>query len=242
MWSFRQRPDTILTFANYNATDHNGSFVEGRAAVPESHTMWARIGDAELMASPRFDDGEWLGELFSRYEGKLMGCAHRMLSQSEVEDAAQEINERILKGLPRFRGESAVGTWIFAVARNTCLDIRRRRKPIAYDSADILENIPAADQPADVFDISILGCRTALAVRDLPEAQATVVLLRLGQGLSTAETACQLGITENAVKAKLRRARQHLKSSLSAEVACPLCGSGTYSISGMHIDDPDSRR
>ncbi|MCL1594150.1 MAG: sigma-70 family RNA polymerase sigma factor [Actinomycetia bacterium] len=193
--------------------------------------------DAEFVASPRYENGEWLGELFSRYEAKLMGCAHRMLSQSEVEDAAQEINERILKGLPTFRGDSAVGTWIFAVARNTCLDIRRRRRPIAYDSADILENIPSGEQPADLFDISILGCRTALAVRDLPEGQAAVLMLRLGQGLSTADTASQLGITQDSVKAKLRRARQRLTSSLTEEVACPQCGPGTYSISGIRIDD-----
>lgn len=200
-----------------------------------SRTYWGDLTDAELVALPLYEDPDWLSELFSRYEGKLMGCAHRMVAPEEVEDAAQEINERILKGLPKFRGDSAVGTWIFAVARNTCLDVRRRRKPAAYSSDKVLERIPAGRGPEDIFDISILGCRTALAVRDLPSGQAAVVMLRLGQGLSTAETATQLGITEDAVKARLRRARQHLRSALAQRIACPQCGPGTYTITSATI-------
>jgi len=187
------------------------------------------------MATALHDDPQWLGELFNRYEGRLLGCAHRMVSPGEVEDATQEIKERILKGLPRFRGDSAIGTWIFAVARNTCLDVRRRRKPPAYSSDVILENLASPSQPADIFDISILGCRTALAIRELPEGQAGVVVLRLGQGLSTAETATRLRITEDAVKARLRRARRQLQSALAQEIECPRCGPGTYAVTGSTV-------
>lgn len=200
-----------------------------------SRPNWATLTDEELAATARDGDREWLGELLRRYRGRLLGCAHRMVSPGEVEDATQEICERILKGLPRFRGDSAVGTWIFAVARNTCLDVRRRRRPIADSSDATLESIPSASQPADDFDILILGCRTARAIRDLPEGQARVVILRLGDGLSTAETAARLRLTEDAVKARLRRARRHLQSSLTQEIACPRCGPGTYAISGNTI-------
>jgi len=187
------------------------------------------------LVTPACEDPTWLDELFARYEGRLRSCAYRMVRPNEVEDATQEIIERILMALPSFRGDSAVNTWIFAVARNTCLDIRRRRKPAPYASDAILENISCTGQPDDLFEISILGCRTAMAIRSLPNSQATVVVLRLGQGLSTAETAAQLGITQDAVKARLRRARRHLRWDLAQEVACPQYGPGTYAISGSRI-------
>lgn len=196
---------------------------------------WRTLTDEELVATSFYEDPEWLGELFARYEGKLLGCAHRMVAPEEVQDATQEISERILKGLAQYRGDSSVGTWIFAVARNTCLDVRRRRKRASYLSAAMLEDIPSTSRPEDAFDISILGCRTALAVKDLPEGQAAVVVLRLGQGISTAHTAAQLGITEDAVKARLRRARQRLRSDLAKEMACPQCGPGTYAIAGSTV-------
>lgn len=203
--------------------------------VKSSKPNWTMLTDEELMATALYDDPEWLGELFVRYEGRLFGCAHRMLAPGEVEDATQEINERILRSLPRFRGDSALGTWIFAIARNTCLDVRRRRKLVAYSSDAILENFASPGEPADVFDISILECRTALAIRDLPEGQASVVVLRLGQGLSTAETAAHLGITEDAVKARLRRARRQLKTALAQQIVCPQCGPGAYAITGTTV-------
>ena len=106
---------------------------------------------------------------------------------------------------------------------------------MAYSSDAILKNFASPNQPADIFDISILGCRTALAIRDLPEGQASVVALRLGQDLSTAETATQLRITEDAVKARLRRARRQLRTALAQQIACPRCGPGTHAVNGSTV-------
>lgn len=203
--------------------------------MTSSKQTWTAVTDEELVITQVCEDPMWLDELFARYEGRLRSCAYRMVGPDEVEDATQEINERILRALPSFRGDSTVNTWIFAVARNTCLDIRRRRKPAAYASDVVLENISSTCQPDDLFEISILGCRTAMAIRDLPKTQAAVVVLRLGQGYSTAETAVQLGITQDAVKARLRRARERLRWDLAQEIACPQYGPGTYAIAGSGI-------
>ncbi|NOY55566.1 MAG: sigma-70 family RNA polymerase sigma factor [Actinobacteria bacterium] len=196
---------------------------------------WTTLTDEQFTAAALYDDRDWLGELLSRYQERLWRCAHRMVSPGESEDAIQEINERILRGIPRFRGDSTIGTWIFAVARNTCLDVRRRRKPPTCSSDAIPEDIPGASRPADAFDISILGCRTALAIHELPKGQAGVVVLRLGWGFSTAETATRLGISEDAVKARLRRARRQLQSALAQQIACPRCGPGTYAVTGSTV-------
>lgn len=193
---------------------------------------WATISDSELISQVRLDDPGWLEEIFSRHGSRLRGCAHRMVHPREVEDATQEISERILKGLPRFRGDSSLGTWLYAVARNTCLDVRRRRKAESTVDDETIDGFLGAASPERDFNLSVLGCRTAVAVRQLPESQAQVVLLRLGQGLSTAETAARLEITEDAVKTRLTRARRRLRSSLAEAIACRECGPGYTSIEG----------
>lgn len=193
---------------------------------------WSQLPDSQLMKEVHLDDPDWLETLFSRHRDRFQACAHRMVKPGEVEDATQEISERILKGLPRFRGDSSLGTWIFAVARNTCFDVRRRRKPGMRTDSVPIEEIPTTTDPADDFEISVLGCRTAMALRDLPEGQAQVVLLRLGQGLSTTDTASRLGITRGAVKSRLLRARRHLRAALAEAIACPHCGPGTHAIHG----------
>ncbi len=193
---------------------------------------WSQLPNSQLMKEVHLDDPGWLEALFSRQRDRLQACAHRMVKPGEVEDATQEISERILKGLPRFQGDSSLGTWIFAVARNTCFDVRRRRKPGMRTDSVPIEEIPTTTDPAHDFEISLLGCRTAMALRDLPEGQAQVVLLRLGQGLSTADTASRLGITRDAVKSRLLRARRHLRAALAEAITCPHCGPGTHAIFG----------
>lgn len=197
----------------------------------------AELSDTELAALGGIGDRRWLEEVFRRYRQRLLGCAHRMVAPEEVEDAVQEIAERILRGLPRFRGESSLSTWVYSVARHTCLDVRRRRRRPSAEPSDVE---PATDQvedlPDDAFGISVLACRTALALQRLTPAQRDVVLLRLGEGLSTKETAEQLGVTVDSVKARLRRARVLLRDLLSEAVECPRCGPGAYSVGGEGIE------
>jgi RNA polymerase sigma-70 factor (ECF subfamily) len=156
-----------------------------------------------------------------------------MVSPSEVEDATQEMSLRVMRGLRRFRGDSSLGTWIFSVARHTCLDVRRRRRPPATVLPDdLLPDALETGVPFHSFEMSILACRTALALQQLPPTQRDVVLLRLGAGASTAETARELGITPDAVKARLRRARIGLRKALEETIECPKCGPGAYRIEG----------
>ncbi|MGH9167231.1 MAG: RNA polymerase sigma factor, partial [Acidimicrobiia bacterium] len=186
--------------------------------------------DEEQARRPDLGDRRWLAEIFRRYESRLWSCAHRMVLPGEVEDAYQEIALRILDGLPRFRGDSSLSTWIFSVARHTCLDVRRRRRGTA---AQLEEQVPSSEATGageHSFDLSVAACRTALALRELPDSQQAVVLLRLGWGLSTQQTAERLGISRDAVKARLRRARVALRDSLEEALSCPACGPGSYRV------------
>ncbi|MFQ5523790.1 MAG: RNA polymerase sigma factor [Acidimicrobiia bacterium] len=194
--------------------------------------------DEELARHAQIERGEWLEELFRRYQRRMYACAHRMLRAEEVEDAVQEISIRIMQGLPRFRGDAAIGTWLYSVARHTCLDVRRRRRAMSpLEDGEILRDgttVGMAEgekgDPEGTFETAIIACRTSLAINELPLSQQEVVLLRLGAGLSTKATAEALGITPDAVKARLRRARAKLRVDLSEAVMCPECGPGAYSL------------
>ncbi|MGH2546489.1 MAG: sigma-70 family RNA polymerase sigma factor [Acidimicrobiia bacterium] len=131
---------------------------------------------------------------------------------------------------PASGGDSSLSTWIFSVARHTCLDVRRRRRGTA---AQLEEQVPSSEATGageHSFDLSVAACRTALALRELPDSQQAVVLLRLGWGLSTQQTAERLGISRDAVKARLRRARVALRDSLEEALSCPACGPGSYRV------------
>ena len=185
--------------------------------------------DAELVRAAQLDQGVWLDELYRRFEKRIFGCAHQMVAASEVEDAVQEIGLRIVRSLSGFRGDSSVTTWMYAVARHTCLDVRRRRDNSSTPVADFDDiTSPETLLPEEGFEQSIMACRTATALQDLPSSQQDVVLLRLGEGLSTKETARRLDISEDGVKSKLHRARSTLRGALEEYVSCPKCGPGTY--------------
>lgn len=199
------------------------------------------MSDQELAERAQLGDGDWLAELFRRYERRMYGCAHRMVAVGEVEDTVQEIALRIMRGLSRFRGDSSISTWIYSVARHTCLDVRRRRKE-TFDLESMPDVVDDTTTPEDSFEMSIMACRAAGAVGRLPESQQDVVLLRLGAGLSTEETATELNLTVDAVKARLRRARATLRAELGEAVSCPVCGPGAYSLDSTGVVSASSGR
>ncbi len=187
--------------------------------------------DEDIVRAAQLGWAESVDELYERFERRIFACAHKMVAPAEVEDAVQEIALRMIKSLPTFRGDSSVATWIYSVARHTCLDVRRRRRSPSEPISGVDDLIPGDEVlPDQSFEHHVMACRTALAIRDLPESQQEVVLSRLGEGLSTEDTAAHLGVSQDAVKARLRRARSTLRESLTEYLECPMCGPGSYSV------------
>ena len=70
--------------------------------------------------------------------------------RAAAEDATQETLVRVWKALPGFDGRAALGTWIYAIARNTCLmELRKRRPTVSFDDPDSTEAQHAADRDRD---------------------------------------------------------------------------------------------
>jgi RNA polymerase sigma-70 factor (ECF subfamily) len=139
--------------------------------------------------------------LLAAYQDKVFRLSYSMLGdRAQAEDAAQESFLRIWKALDRYRGESALGTWIFSIARNVCLtSISKRARSAPIDDADRSKPDPPDRQP-DIVRM----------VGQLPDNYRQVVMLFYMQDRSYEEVARLLDLPVGTVKTHLHRARQQL--------------------------------
>jgi RNA polymerase sigma-70 factor (ECF subfamily) len=161
-----------------------------------------------------------------RHSGTIYNLALRLMGNpQEAEEVLQETFISAFRGLDRFEGRSRLGTWLYRIAHNAALMRLRKRQPVT-ESLDE----PAVTEDGDVLprqlvdwsslpDEVLLGkeLRTVLdaALATLPESLRSVFVLRDIEGLSTAETAEALALTETNVKVRLHRARLALREKLS---------------------------
>jgi RNA polymerase sigma-70 factor (ECF subfamily) len=159
-------------------------------------------------------DRDAFGELFRRHRDRMWAVALRTLSDpEEAADALQDAMIKAYRAAARFRGDSAVTTWLHRIVVNACLDrVRRRQARPAIPMSDQLPEpaAPGAD-PADRA--------TVLAVRDalhrLSFDQRAVVVYVDMLGYPVAEVAEILEIPAGTVKSRASRARTQLAALLT---------------------------
>jgi RNA polymerase sigma-70 factor, ECF subfamily len=175
-------------------------------------------GDTELLHAHVSGDPDAFAELFTRHRDRLWAVALRTLTdREEAADALQEAMLSAHRAASRFRGDSAVTTWLHRIVVNACLDRMRRRRahptvPLPdgtrddpYDPATTGGVEPAA--PATDHDTALV-VREALA--HLPADQRTAIVLVDLQGYPVAEVAEMLEVAEGTVKSRCSRGRARL--------------------------------
>ena len=158
---------------------------------------------------------------------RLLAVTRRILaSEDDARDAVQEAFIRVFQHLASFEGESRLSTWLHRVAVNTALmKLRTRRRrpeqpiepllPAFQEDGHHVEQFRSWDEPADeAFERQEMRVRVRQCIDRLPENYRTVLLLRDIEQMDSEETAAVLGITVNAVKIRLHRARQALRTLL----------------------------
>lgn len=153
-----------------------------------------------LLQERRYSDA--LEQLLNRYETKVFRMALTFLRDTaRAEEVTQEIFLKLWQALPDYDGRASPGTWLYSIARNTCLSTARSdsyRKTLALDEF----REPAAPPPAVIGDLELAQC-----IDRLPEIQRTVITLFYLQEKRVDEVARMLGIPEGTVKSYLHRAR-----------------------------------
>ena len=134
-----------------------------------------RVADRVLVDAARAGDVEAFEVLVRRHQGRVYRVALRLLgSDADAQDAAQETFIRAWRGLGRFRGESAVSTWLYRIVTNRCLNVIAARRPA--ESLDLgLERFGAVLDP---FSQSHLGFRGEHHLAVHARCQTTGVALR----------------------------------------------------------------
>ena len=145
---------------------------------------------------------EALEHLLERYETKVFRMAVAFLKDpARAEDITQDIFIKLWQGLPDYDGRASLGTWLYAIARNTCLSFLRSesyRRVLSLDTA----REPAAPAQPGMADFEL-----AQLLDRLPKMQRTAITLFYLQEKNVGEVALMMGIPEGTVKSHLHRAR-----------------------------------
>ena len=169
------------------------------------------ISDKQLMAAHVAGDPDAFTEIVRRHQGKLWAVALRtMRDREEASDALQDALISAYRNAGSYRGDAAVGTWLYRVVVNACLDRMRRRK------ARPAVPLPDYDLAAKGDEHAVTEARLMLseALAQLPEHQRAAIVLVDLQELSVLEAAEVLGVAEGTIKSRCSRGRAALAQIL----------------------------
>ena len=157
--------------------------------------------------------------LVRKYQGLIRGyCRGVVGNAADADDAAQEVFIKAYRGLGNFRAASSFSTWLYRIAVNHCRDFLRRAMRVKTESWEALresegESLEARTAvPPDVLSPDSGTRQVREALDRLPENYREVLILREVQGLTYQELAESLNCSVDAVKARLKRARQELEA------------------------------
>jgi RNA polymerase sigma-70 factor, ECF subfamily len=177
-----------------------------------------RLADLELLSWLRTGDTRAYEELYRQHGARLYALACRMLGDpAEAEDALQEIFLQVFRKLDGFKGESALGTWLYRLAMNLCVDRLRSR---SFKDRRHTDSIDGSDQAIPggraLGDLGASRLDLERAIARLPDGCRSVFLLHDVEGFEHGEVARILGISEGTSKSQVHKARMKLRALLLA--------------------------
>jgi RNA polymerase sigma-70 factor (ECF subfamily) len=200
---------------------------EGLSVKPVPSITWTEVGgrEAALIQRCAARDEDACAELVAEHQRMVYQLALNLLSDhNEALDLSQEVFLRVFRTLPRFRGQSALRTWIYRIvvnqARNRQRWWRRRHRSQQISLDEHIRDhgeLPApgnGGSPDRILGQKQLGDRIRTALEHLPFDQRTALVLREIDGLSYEEIGFSLGIAVGTVKSRLARAREALRAQL----------------------------
>jgi RNA polymerase sigma-70 factor (ECF subfamily) len=180
--------------------------------------------DEVLVGRVLQDDRQSFALLMRRYNQRLFRVARAIVnSDAEAEDVVQQAYVAAYVNLAQFEGTARFSTWLTRIAIHEALQRvrsgRRAREVLAETAGvDWPSATLAASTPEEEVSASQLAQLLRAAIGALPESCRVAVMLREIEGLSTAETAACLGLSEEAVRVRIHRARELLKDALFEKV------------------------
>jgi RNA polymerase sigma-70 factor (ECF subfamily) len=174
----------------------------------------ATVSSEDLIARCRAGDVEAFETLYQQHAARLYTMACRMAgSPEDGEDLLQEIFLQAYRKLGSFKGDSAIGTWLYRLALNHCLDFVRSRQAKMSKLTETLD-ADTSFQPTARRETPIARLDLERAVERLPEGCREAFVLHDVEGFDHKEVGRLLGIAEGTSKSQVFKARMRLRSLL----------------------------
>lgn len=151
--------------------------------------------------------------------GWALSCCRR--DRADAEEVLQTVYLKILEGKARYRGDSNLKTWLFAVIRKTAITEYRKRLLRALRSMATVnparERNAFSAEPAAAFERSEAQKQFQTALEHLPARQREVLHLVFYEGLSVREAAIVMRVSIGSARQHYERGKKHLRESLDRE-------------------------
>lgn len=178
-----------------------------------------RQSDEALVQKAKRGDIQAFDELVERHYKRIYRFAFQILGNREdAADATQETFVKAFEQIGNFRIASSFATWLYRIAVNTCRDMMRRNRPIAFSQISFENNhsdfemtILTEPNPDEILAEREKAELVWMALNSLPEEARQILVLCDMQGFSYAEVASILNLPEGTVKSRLHRARNAFK-------------------------------
>ena len=180
-----------------------------------STTDLGALDDQGLVAAFLAGRRESFDLIVERHQRNVYLLCYRFVgNQEDASDLAQDVFVRAFKGLAKFKNESQLGTWLYRVGVNVCLNRVAEKRPVT-EPVDAVELVDTrADDPLRSIVQHEKAVAVRRAIRQLPPKQRATLVLRIYQELSHEEIARVLGSSVGAAKANLFHALGNLKRLL----------------------------
>lgn len=157
-----------------------------------------------------------------RFRSRVARYLARLVGVQEAEDVAQSVMLKVSQGLPQFRGDSSLSTWIYRIATHAAVDHLRRKAMPAPIELELESDDREVPPEAQVLSAEAAAIRDEMnaCIREFIERLApdykTVMVLSEVEGFKNAEIAAILEVSLDTVKIRLHRAREKLRKELEA--------------------------
>jgi RNA polymerase sigma-70 factor, ECF subfamily len=185
-----------------------------RQPVPFPSKETSGTRDADLVARCRAGDVDAFETIYNQHAARIYTLACRMAgSPQDGEDLLQEIFLQAHRKLASFKGDSSLGTWLYRLALNHCLDYVRSRRAKMTRVTDTLD-AEGAMEPVAARETPIARVDLERALQQLPEGCREAFVLHDVEGFDHKEVAKLLGIAEGTSKSQVFKARSRLRGLL----------------------------
>ncbi len=213
--------------------------------------------DVRLMLQVRDGNAAAFEELVARYQNRLLTILEHLVGNREqAEDLTQDVFLRVFRARERYEPGAKFSTWLFTIANNVASNARRshsRRKEVGVpqksngsDSSpmqlDQLAKAASGLMPTRALDKAEQAEMVREAVKSLSERQRMALLLSKFEGMSYQDIADTMGLSVQAIKSLLSRARVNLKEILTPYIEQgirPEDAPGKSNGSPAGVPDPD---